>query len=248
MDFVWQYIRSQSSWDKSGLLNELEYSVKSVRKFYKGKTRCFVVGDDPLLDVIHLEAPQRVEIHVSNQPRYVDQARKQWVMVNNKDINDDFVLMYDDIFLLQPTSEKEIKTRYGRKEITSIEEYMKERLGDMGYKRIWKATYDYVKMLRDGKGLKTYDWEAHLPRYMVKEKLKWVIKTFDLVNTPKLISGVYDGHFNKKTTLISEMTQADLWTHNPGMDLAFEFTKKYMNIYDDAIIPELVERMKEHMA
>ena len=26
---------------------ELEYSIKSVKKNYKGDARCFVVGDDP---------------------------------------------------------------------------------------------------------------------------------------------------------------------------------------------------------
>lgn len=248
MDFVWPYVRSMSSWDKSGLLNELEYSIKSVRKFYKGKTRCFVIGDDPKLDVIHLEAPPRVEIHTSNQPRYIDQTRKAWAVVNNKEIGDEFVWMYDDIYFLQPISAKEIKISYGRKEITCIDEYMKERLGDNGYKRIWRSTYDYVKMMRDGKGQKTYDWEAHMRRYMIKDKLKWIIKTFDLTNTAKLTSGIYDGHFNTKTTVIDEMTQADLWTHTPKTDLELEFTKKYMNIYDDAIIPELVERMKAHMA
>ena len=36
MDFVWIYAKQFSAWDLAGQFNELDYSVRSVRKNYQG--------------------------------------------------------------------------------------------------------------------------------------------------------------------------------------------------------------------
>ena len=39
--------------------------------------------------------------------------------------------------------------------------------------------------------------------------------------------------------------QSDIWSHEPGMDFDVEFSKKYMNMYDDVIVPDFLDKMYE---
>ena len=241
MDFVWVYISKDSSFHKVGLFNELEYSIKSVKKMYQGEARCFVVGDDPKLDVNYIPVDKYVGGH--SQYRHMDQMKKM-DMLWDSDVNEEFVLMYDDIYLLQPTTKEELQITYGCAEVTDVYGYIKTRKGTGGYKRLWTSTYDYIKTFRDVKGLKTYDWETHLPRFMLKSKLKHLIDTLNLRNTPKLAYSLYAAYYSDETTIMPPSLQSDLWTHKPGMDFDAEFDKKFMNIYDNVIIPEFVDKMK----
>ena len=245
MDFVWPYAKKLSYWHKAGVFNELEYSIRSVRKNFQGDVRCFVIGDDPGLDVIHLEAPPLVEKDtVTRQPRHQDQINKLEVLFNSE-INEEFVYIYDDVFIMQSTTEEEIRVSYGRAEVDYPEEYIKTRDGTTPYKRLWTDTYNYIKTYRDIKGLKTYDWATHLPRLLEKSKLKWVIDKLNLRKVPKLVTSVYTAHFIDESLVMPHGLQADLWTHRPGMDFDKEFAKKYMNIGDNVIVPELIERMHD---
>lgn len=254
MDFVWFYAEKFSAWHKGHQFNELDYSIRSVRKNYQGDLRCFVVGDDPKLDVIHLEAPPLVTIDkVTGQPRQKDQMNKYQVLLGSE-INEEFVLIWDDVFILKPTDEEEIKKTYGRCEVTNPYEYIKTRSGGRPYKRLWLATYEHILPYRKSKGLKMYDWETHLPRFMEKSKLKWLIDDLYLMDIPKLATGLYqaecfaDGFPDYKfqeTHIMPEGFQADLYDHFPGLDFEKEFKCHHMNIGDNVIVPGLVDRMKE---
>jgi len=241
MDFVWIYVVGESSFHKCGIFNELEYSIKSVRKFYQGEARCFVIGDDPKLDVNYIPSPKYSG--GNTQPRHQDQMLK-FDKLWDSDINEEFVLMYDDIYLLQPTTKEELQITYGRSEVDDVYEYIKTRKGTGGYKRLWTSTYDYIKTYRDSNGLKTYDWETHLPRFMLKSKLKHLIDTLKLRNVPKISTSLYSAYYSGETVIMPDDLQSDLWTHKPGMDFEAEFDKKFMNIYDNVIIPEFVDKMK----
>lgn len=242
MDFVWVYISRESSYHKCGLFNELEHSIKSVQKFYQGEARCFVVGDDPKLDVIHIPVERFTESH--KQPRHMDHMKKL-DMLWESDINEEFILMYDDIFILQPTTKEELQITYGKAEVDDPEEYVKTRKGTVPYKRLWLSTYDYIKPFREISGLKTYDWETHLPRFWEKTKLKGIIDKYNLRRVPRIVGSLYAAEHSKETVVLPDDLQADLWTHKPGMDFNVPFAKKYMNIYDNVIIPEFVDKMKE---
>lgn len=249
MDFVWQYVYGPSAWRKIGLFNELEYSIRSVKK-YGPEGRYFVVGDKPDIsheDVIHIPGPPRVVGHPSKQKQHIDKLRKMTEMANNPLIGDEFVLMYDDIFLLKPTTAEDLKINWARAEVNIIDEYLKSpiRMGDASYKKIWRATYEYIWMIRYSDGKKTYDWETHTPRYLEKEKLKDLLGRFDFETNPKIVTALYDGFHETNTQIINSDIQADLWTHKPGMDFGPEFEKQYMNIYDDVIVPEFIGKMEE---
>ena len=241
MDFVWPYIYGPSFFRKGGIFNELDFSIRSVRKNYPN-ARCIVVGDDPKLDVIHIECPYLD----TTRPNFreLDLINKFRTVAASDEIGEEFVLMCDDMFILQPVDDDELRKSYGREEITNVLEYARKRRGSMDYKRVWKSTYEFNIMLRYGKGLKTYDWECHLPRHVIKSRLKYIMKNFDLDNNIMLVLGLHDGHEVKDSELVYPGLQADLWTHRPGMDFDVELSKKYMNLYDDAIIPELIEKME----
>lgn len=252
MDFVWQYIYGPSAFRKLGTFNELEYSIKSVMQNVKD-ARCIVVGDEPRvsMDVIHIPGPPQVtDDPVSRQKQHVDKIYKMTEMANNPIIGDEFVLMYDDVFIMQPTTIEELKINWARAEIVYMEDYLKSgiRKGDYSYRKIWRSTYEFIKMDRARRGEKTYDWETHTPRYLEKAKLKALLDEYDLLNMPMIVTALYDGLHAHNTQIINSDIQADLWTHKPGMDFDKELSKQYLNIYDDVIVPEFIEKMKKKLA
>ena len=242
MDFVWFYAKQFSAWHLGGLFNELDYSIRSVRKNYQGDVRCFVIGDDPELEgVIHLEAPPVImEDKVTGQPRQKDQINKFQVLLDSE-VNEEFVLIWDDVFILQPTTHEELKTVYGRCEVTNPDEYIKTRSGGTPYRKLWVSTYDHILIYRLRQGLKTYDWETHLPRVMEKSKLEWLIKSLFLKDIPKLPTGLYQGYYSEETKILPEWLQSDIYTHEPFMDFGFDC--KYMNIGDSVIVPSFIKQM-----
>jgi hypothetical protein len=244
MDFVWLYAKKFSAWDLGHQFNELDYSIRSVRKNYQGEVRCFVVGDDPELDVIHIPNTLVERDDLTGQPRVRDHLNKYLAIIDSE-VNEEFVLIWDDVFILQPTTEEEIKTVYGRCEVTNPSEYIRTRVGGTPYKRIWVDTYDHILIHRRQKGLKTYDWETHLPRFMAQKRLKWLINTLFLRDIPKLVTGLYQAYFSDETKLMYEGLQSDIYTHDPKMDFDKEFACKYMNIGDSVIVPSFVKQMEE---
>ena len=255
MDFVWIYAKKFSAYYKSGLFNELDYSIRSVRKNFQGDARCFVVGDDPGLDAIHLKAPPLVTHDpINKEPVNLDLLNKMEAIIDSHKVNEEFILMYDDIFILKPTTKEELKQEYGRCEVVNPSNYIQTRNGGRPYKKLWVSTYDYIVPFRLQKGLKSYDWETHLPRFLEKKKLKWLINALNLRDIPKIPTSLYSAgcyiaadEFKDceipETLVMPPDLQSDIWTHTPGMDLEAEFNKKYMNIYDDVLVPEFLERM-----
>jgi hypothetical protein len=251
MDFVWQYILVDSAWYKIGIFNEIEYSMRSVKQNFQGDARLFVVGDKPevSMDFIHIPGYPRYTEHPSKRAGYrqhVDQYYKKLAMVESDEIEDNFALMYDDIFMLKPFDEDELKINWARAEVKVIDSYLRSpgRMGDLSYKEIWRATYEGIKLMRDMQGLPTYDWETHTPRYFNKEKLKWVLSKSDFIGNPRIISAIYDGLYAENTQIITPDIQADLWADNHNVDLDVEFSKRYMNIHDNAIIGKFIEHME----
>jgi len=244
MDFVWPYAKKFSAWALGHQWNELDYSIRSVKKNYQGDVRCFVIGDDPELEgVTHLPAPPVVELDdETGQPRHWDFMNKYEVLFNSE-VNEEFILIYDDVFILQPTTYEEMKVTYGRCEVTNPYKYIQTRDGGTPYKRIWLATYDYIIAERYDRGLKTYDWETHLPRLMTKTRLKEVINRVNLKKVPKLATGLYQSFFSEETVIIPEGLQSDIYTHKPKMDFSKEFECKFMNIGDSVIVPSFIKQM-----
>ena len=81
--------------------------------------------------------------------------------------------------------------------------------------------------------------------YFEKEKLRVMLDKFDLRTNPMLPAGIYDCFHADNTQIITEEIQTDIWTHKPGMDFDKLLDVKYLNIYDNVIVPEFMDKMKE---
>jgi hypothetical protein len=240
MDFVWIYVKSQSYWHKSGIWNELEYSIKSVKKNYKGHCRCIVVGDDPELDVIHLPV-ERLESSKYGYYRHFDMIKKVKTYLNWTETTE-FVLMYDDIYLLQPTIKLELKKIYAKKQITSINEYLEERKGDSGYVRCWESTYNRIQEYRDD----LWDWETHLPRYYNIKRLNSIIDSFNLEKVAYLAFSLYASKYGGTPDVLTDDIQSDVVVYQPTKtNYEKDFSAKFMNVSDDGITSEVRKRMSK---
>lgn len=236
MTFVWVYISSPSWWAKTGLFNELEWSIKTVRKFYKG-ARCIVVGDDPKMDVEHIPV-KRIETAAADV-RHVDVINKLKA-VCELDITE-FVLMYDDIFFLRKISRRDITTTYALCKIDDLNTYNRGK-GGLLYSRLWLETYKKIAEME----VEMYDWETHLPRYMLVDRVKWLIDTFDLMHNGLIISSLYAAMWGEKPVLLSEndTIRSHVDAMGPGVDLDKAFSRKFLVIDDNACTPNMTDRIK----
>lgn len=247
MDFVWKFIHGPSAWHRFGIFNELEYSVRSVKMNCKD-ARCIIVGDKPDIsqDVIHIPIAESVNERPNGPKQALDGYYKLRKIVDDDMIGNEFMLMCDDLFILKPVTSDYLKINWAREEIDDLDDYVRNRrIGTLSYRRIWRATYEPIQLMRDMRGQKTYDWETHTPRYMEKDKLKGLLDSTNFVKNPKLIPGVYDGMFAENTKIITEDIHSDLFTYNNKVDFDREFNKTYMHIYDHVITSDFIQHMEK---
>ncbi len=256
MNFVWIYEYSYSFHRKSGIFLEIEYSIKSVKKFYKN-AKCFVVTSPQgiadmetcriKLDATILVTPeQRVMTHVTNHADHFDVLHKLTTVIKDDRITDGFILIYDDIFLLEPMTKKDFKN-YAVAEITDLSKYYIKRGGSGMYLNMWKSTYDYIYTDRFMAGKKTYDWETHLPRLMSKKKLSRIIEKYGLRYVPMLMTSFYS-HETEKTVLLDDSVLSLMNTFKPTKHkLDVIFSRKFLNVTDEALTPEIIELIKERV-
>jgi hypothetical protein len=243
MDFLWPYVEHLSYHYKTGLFNELEWSIKSVKKNYQGPVRCFVVGDDPELEgVTHIPA-KLIETVSYGYARHFDIIRK--LQLSLPHLEDEFVLMYDDIYILNPVGIDDLKEVYARDPIDDIESYMRGRPGDMSYKSGLKSTLHYIKdhLGRDD----LYDWETHLPRYFVKSGIEFLIRESKLDMQNVFITSLYPAYYSGTPNLGWKDVQYDIWTWTPAMtdELDENFKKLFLNLTDDALVPSVIKKIKK---
>lgn len=86
---------SSSKWDN----NEIKYSLRSVAKYAKNINRVFVVGENPGF------FSDKVKYIYCDDPKYraYNHYHKVRHVIETTDISDNFILNYDDNFLLTPT-------------------------------------------------------------------------------------------------------------------------------------------------
>ena len=248
MNYVWLYAHGESAWRKIGLFNELEYSIRSVQK-NAPPGRYFVVGDKPevSMDVTWIDSPRVAMGDHPHSRGHLDKQAKFRKIINSPEIGEDIVIMCDDIFILKPQTEEDLKINWAKTEVTYIPDYLRSemRTGTVPYKQNWKATYDFIFMIRAGNRKKTYDWETHTPRFVEKSKFKDMLERYDFTTNPMFPISVYDGLYAENSQIMPEGMQADLWSHTLGMDFDPYFECTYMHIYDNIIVPEFVQKMKE---
>lgn len=143
--------------------NEIRYSIRSVEMNLLCAGRIFVIGECPdfLSGVIHIPYPDK---HKNKQ----DNAREKYlVAANDERISDDFILMNDDFFVLEP--------------VESVPNYTLGTMEEMIRRHPTKGGYYYQSMIDTKKVIESFgihdplSFEVHAPIVFNKEKLKTVI-------------------------------------------------------------------------
>lgn len=149
MDIVWVY-KSQPNSD------ELLWSIKSTKNLEHG--RKLVIGDHPATDEVeHIKPPVT---RWSMLSAHHDVLHKLY-HATQLDISEDFILMNDDFFVMQPTPVP-IAHR------GTLDEHIAQRGRTDGYNKTLERTNQYLK----SKGIeKPLSYELHIPMVFNKQKL-----------------------------------------------------------------------------
>jgi hypothetical protein len=144
---------------RSGENEELRYSLRSVRKFFP-KSEIVIVGDAPGWYI-----GNRVQVSQSKD-KYGNAYNNLQAICNSEEIEDKFVLMNDDFFIIKPV--KEIEYLHGGPLLDKFKEY-NLIAPKSSYTRRLLQTYKTLKRFGIQEPL---DYELHVPMIVEKEKLK----------------------------------------------------------------------------
>lgn len=181
---------------------ELFFSVRSIQKYFKGKYKIFIVGDNPSLkNVTHI--PCNRITGVTNVKAF-DAVNKLLKICESELINDDFIYMYDDIIYLAPLKVINAKKVIAHNYVDNAGTYFLKS----GVKpdEIWIKFFENTINLLKQEDLSTYNYETHLPRYLNKEKIKSIINKYKLEENALLINTLYFNNYHKKPDVLLKDT------------------------------------------
>lgn len=142
--------------------------------------KCTIIGDRPPWFSGHMIEQQRVP----EQPYrgFRDMLAKVHTMANHPEIDDEFVWMMDDIYLIRNLCWDDL-------DIPRAYQWREDR------HTTWqKLKSDSMRELR-GRGRTTHDYATHLPHTVNKSQLKQVFAEFDLVGKTMLWEVLYGNTF-----------------------------------------------------
>lgn len=179
---VYPYVQHLAAWQ------ELKYSLRSVEKYFKESFKVLIVGDLPewIKDVQHIPHTRISGIELTN---CFDAITKLQLMLNSKKVSDDFIIMYDDIYLLKDTRTEDLQKRYYLEDLSKHER--PEKLSN--YQKIVFRTVDMLKR----EGLATLNCETHLPRLYNKNKMRMIMKLFRPRENRLLTGTLYCNYYHK---------------------------------------------------
>jgi len=184
IDFVFVYSRM-------GIMGgEIESSVRSLRKFFQGEHRIFVVGDNPRIPgVRHIPANRVTD---NRFPKALDASRKLELICNYKEISEDFVYMYDDIILLRKATFDDFSVVRAQDHISDPSTYWNgKRKPSSQWTTVFNATINDLKSRK----LALWNYETHLPRVFNKENMRILLDEFHLLTQPRMIPTLYFNRF-----------------------------------------------------
>lgn len=235
--FIYVYIQ-KSIW------YELRYSIQSVQKFFKGGAKVFVVGDDPKIKGITYIPVKRIMPRDVEGTHYRsnDAHYKLNVIANTKEINEEFVYMYDDTFILKPITMDAFKRySYG---LVSFEYLTEQRYG-LNYKDLMKKTVDLLKP-------PAYNYDTHLPHVFHKSKVKKLIKKYNLLETQCLFNTLYHNeYYNKPDVILDDSQQILARATGPHTAIGLQNLcdgKIFLNYHNMALNEELKKFIKDKIA
>lgn len=147
---------------RDGENEELRYSIRSVVKNLK-HDKIWVVGGKPKwYDGNHISVPQPTN-KASNA------RNNMWAIANSEEISDDFILMNDDFFIMEPVEKPEY---YYSGLLRDKVIYFKRKYPASGYTKLLAESHRMLRRLGITAAL---DYTLHVPMIMNKAKLKEIL-------------------------------------------------------------------------
>lgn len=219
---VWVY------WHGGADSDELLHSMRSVQANLSGVRNIVVCGDHPgdwymsnYLGSPRFGKAQAKEKYGSGRwAKWCDSIIKLKAIINSDMVTDEFLWMYDDTFIVKPTS---------------ISELAVGRVGGQLYKgdldepvrRTWReARRRTARHLRD-LGMPAVNFSTHFPMVFEKKKLAKTIEMFGCPDSPRLIESIYGNQWITDSRPASEIFQ---YTHRPGPDWKIHERAKVVNV------------------
>jgi len=161
LQFIWVY------WDGGAALDELRYSMRSIEKNYQGKAKLTIIGDRPRWFKGHVIHQRRVNAGDRGFQRGLrDVLAKMHTLSRHPDVQDEFVWMMDDVFMVKPCTYTDMVTPRAAPAI-------KRSKGNR-----WQSIKTNTAARLERNGHTTYDYGTHLPHHVEKAKLAGMFKVW----------------------------------------------------------------------
>jgi len=181
LQFIWVY------WDGGAGLDELRYSMRSVEKNYQGKAKLTIIGDRPIWFKGHVIRQSRVNVGDRGFQRGLrDVLAKMDTLSRHPDVQDEFVWMMDDVFMVQPCTYADLVIPRAGGRIRSSKHNR------------WQAIKTNTAARLERNGHTTYDYGTHLPHHVEKAKLAEMFKVWKPLDHLFLWEVVYGNLYRGK--------------------------------------------------
>lgn len=178
MQFVWLYVHGPDN----GF--ELRHSIRSVIQNFDGEAKVMVIGDKPdwyTGPYIHVDRMRRRG--VPQRAAFLDTQNKIVIASNHPEIDDEFVWIMDDVYLIN-------RTTTGDLSVPRYDPWYQS--GRTEWHRRISATFQALR----SKGRPNMQAGTHLPHVFRKQKLVECFREYDYPRHLYLFEILYFNHYN----------------------------------------------------
>ena len=175
VDVYYPYYLQASVW------NELKYSLRSLESFLLEDFRVWIVGDLPdwIRDVEHIP---HTRCEGMNQNTTFDAITKLLLFCNHPDTLDEFIRMYDDIYLISPVDRHEI----GKVKAMYDWQGINHHNYDIWYQQLIRTMKAVIH-----RGFHGWNTESHFPELFDKVYMRNIIHSYKALENRFLTSTLY---------------------------------------------------------
>lgn len=186
---VWVY------WAGGADGDELRYSIRSATKNLADLKNVAICGDIPdwfTGDSIHspkwTKRDNMREFRTRKWAKWIDSIVKLRRIIDDDRITDRFLWMYDDTFIVRPTSIADLETPCVGGTL---------RTNERG--NLWRAARRRTAQALADRGLPRRDYSTHYPLVFTKSKLLQTIEEFECDTRPRVIESLYGNQHATRT-------------------------------------------------
>lgn len=182
MQFVWFWIPTPDNGE------ELRHSMRSVVKHFQGEVKTTVIGDKPFWYCgHHIPCPMilRNRRERSESQPFRDTQHKITIAANHPEIDEQFIWIADDTYLIRPTSFEDLVT-------PRFDPWYRERNRSEWHRNI-SLTFRALKE----RGYPALQYGTHLPHLFEKPKLLEMFAEFDFPRRMLLFEILYSNRFRE---------------------------------------------------